>query len=176
MRETIHCLHRHMLHHLRRCLVVLLMVSTASEALAQHDFLTIDVTPTQPILPPQVGDYINNPGNFFTLSVSNKTDQQQVFYLCLQLEQKTTLDGQPASLSVSAPPEYPGTPFVVAPKGMVALSQDDMRRLFNHIPLSAMTFSGDLLSAVGSSDYGLLPEGTYRVSFAAYQWDATLTA
>ena len=143
-------------------------------AVAQNDCFSISVTPTQNVLPPQVGDYLQNPGRYFNISVTNKTDQNQVFYLCIQLEQVTDVAGMPASLSVSSPPEYPGTPFVVGGKQTLALTSEDMKRFFNHVPLSAMRFSADLFSTVGTSDYGLLPEGEYRVSISAYKWDQSL--
>ncbi|MBR1791114.1 MAG: hypothetical protein IJ754_05110 [Bacteroidaceae bacterium] len=143
-------------------------------AVAQNDCFSISVTPTQNVLPPQVGDYLQNPGKYFNISVTNKTDQNQVFYLCIQLEQVTDVAGMPASLSVSSPPEYPGTPFIVGGKQTLALTSEDMKRFFNHVPLSAMRFSADLFSTVGTSDYGLLPEGEYRVSISAYKWDQSL--
>ncbi|MBQ9357777.1 MAG: hypothetical protein IJT98_10890 [Prevotella sp.] len=141
---------------------------------AQHDVFSIDVAPTSPILPPQVGDYMQNPGKYFNITVTNKTDESQLFYLCLQMEQTQDGQGLPASLSVATPPEYPGTPFQVGPRGTLPLTQEDMRRLFNHIPLSAMRFSGDMFNSLGQNDYGLLPEGKYRISIVAYKWDQAL--
>ena len=155
-------------------LCCLLWLLAPLAAVAQNDFFSISVTPTQPVLPPQVGDYLHNPGKYFHIAVTNKTDQNQVFYLCIQLEQQTDVAGLPASLSVSSPPEYPGTPFIVGARQTYDLTSEDMKRFFNHVPLSAMRFSADLFTTVGTSDYGLLPEGTYRVSISAYKWDQGL--
>ena len=57
---------------LRHTLAVLLTALMAvSSALAQD--ITVTVTPTQSILPPQLMLYLTEPGNYFNVSLSNHT-------------------------------------------------------------------------------------------------------
>lgn len=145
-------------------------------AMAQEDTkLRIEVEPVQPILPPQIGDYKSNPGNFFTVRLINTTSQEQQCYIALQIEQMYDNKNLPANLSVSSPPSrMPNAPFVVPAGGELTLTMEQMRRIFDHIPLSEMQFNTGLLGNAGSSDYALLPEGEYRARLTAYKWDALL--
>ena len=134
--------------------------------------LMLDVNPTQDILPPQVGDYKSNPGKYFTVSLINQTADELQVYLAVQIEQLADNNNVPQSLSLSSPPSrMPGSPIVVPAHGTTNLTMEQMRRIFDHIPLSEMHFSNDVFSNFGSAAFGLLPEGFYRIRLTAYKWD-----
>lgn len=154
-------------------LCCLLTLSTWAQGEAT---LIVNVRPTQDVLPPQVGDYKANPQKYFDLSLINTTGEEVSTYLAVQIIQTFMADGTtPSNLSISSPPtRMPMSPIVVPAGGTVDLSAEQMRRIFDHIPLSEMQFSSDLFSTFGAADYGLLPEGQYKIVIAAYKWDPTL--
>ena len=162
---------------LRKWSASLLLWLVALTAAAQGETtIMIDVQPVQDILPPQVGDYKANPGKYFTVSLINNTGEVQNVYLTLQIMQTLEKDGStPGALSVSSPPtRMPKSPIEVPANGSVTLSMEQMRRICDHISVSEMQFSADLFSTFGSADYGLLPEGYYKILLSAYKWDPTL--
>lgn len=138
--------------------------------------LLVTVTPAQDVLPPKVGDYKANPGKYFSVSITNTTGEEVQAYLSVQIMQTLMSDGvTPSDLSLSSPPtRMPNSPIVVPANGTVDLTMEQMRRIFNHIPLSEMQFSPNLFSQFGAADYGLLPEGFYKVLLSAYRWDPLL--
>lgn len=165
------------LRQLRQVLVTMvLMAMTATATLAQTDGnIHINVLPKSDILPPQVGQYKDNVGKLFMVTVSNNGAEEQYVYFGMQLEYLTDAQGIPmANLKVSTPVDrLTAAPWVIPP-GSNTLSEIDLRRLFNHIPTSALQFDADLIGNVGTSDFGLLPEGRYRARLTAYKWDIAL--
>lgn len=146
-------------------LVLLTVMMSAMRIMAQE--VTITVTTTQQILPPQLLLYLTDPGKFFNVSISNTTSEDQFIYLGLQLEHITPDDG----LRIATPPQYqPNTPFVIPAGGSYHLTTVDMMNLFNHIPSSAMQIPDGLMDGYMNGSFGLLPEGTYEVQFQAYKW------
>ena len=135
----------------------------------------ITVTPKSPVLPPDVGTYKSDPGKYFDISIINTDATELYVYFGLQLEYLIDDKGLPVTdLAVSTPSDRPtNVPYIIAP-GTTALSQIDLRRLFNHIPTSALLFDEGIISRIGAHDFGLLPEGTYRARLTAYLWDRTL--
>lgn len=163
--------------YVKRTAFFLLSVLSTTQLLAQGEStLLVQVTPVQDILPPQVGDYKANPGKYFTVTITNTTAEEIRTYLAVQIMKTFENDGTtPSNLSVSSPPtRMPGSPIIVPANGSVDLSMEQMRRIFDHIPLSEMQFSSDLFSQFGAADYGLLPEGQYKVLLSAYKWDPLL--
>lgn len=156
---------------------LLFYLLTTSFVWAQNQgSLIVNVAPVQEILPPKVGDYKANPGKYFTVSIINRTSEEIQTYLTVQIMQTLQKDGTtPANLSLSSPPtRMPGSPIVVPANGTVDLTMEQMRRIFDHIPLSEMQFSADLFSSFGAADFGLLPEGYYKALLTAYKWDPLL--
>lgn len=156
---------------------LLFYLFTTSFVWAQNQgSLIVNVAPVQEILPPKVGDYKANPGKYFTVSIINRTSEEIQTYLTVQIMQTLQKDGTtPANLTLSSPPtRMPGSPIVVPANGTVDLTMEQMRRIFDHIPLSEMQFSADLFSSFGAADFGLLPEGYYKTLLTAYKWDPLL--
>ena len=163
--------------YVKRTMFFLLSLLLTTQLMAQGEStLLVQVTPVQDILPPQVGDYKANPGKYFTVTITNTTSDEIQTYLAVQIMKTFENDGvTPSNLSVSSPPtRMPNSPIVVPANGSVDLSMEQMRRIFDHIPLSEMQFSSDLFSQFGAADYGLLPEGQYKVLLSAYKWDPLL--
>ena len=105
---------------LRHTLAVLLTALMAvSSALAQD--ITVTVTPTQSILPPQLMLYLTEPGNYFNVSLSNTGKDAANVYLVMQVEQINPSSG----LSLSTPPRrQPQTPSRLRPgKNRLALQR-----------------------------------------------------
>ena len=146
-------------------LVLLTVMMSAMRIMAQE--VSITVTTTQQILPPQILLYLTDPGKFFNVSISNTSSEDQYVYLGLQLEHLSPNDG----LSIATPPQYqPNAPFIIPAGGNYNLTTVDMMNLFNHIPASAMQIPDGLMDGYQNGSFGLLPEGTYEVRFQAYQW------
>lgn len=162
---------------LRNALVAWVMtVCAVTTAMAQSDnSIHITIIARGDILPPQVGQYKDNMGKLFMVTIDNIAAEEQYVYFGMQLEYIRDANGMPVTnLQVSTPVDLPvAQPYVIAP-GSTMLSDTDLRRLFNHIPTSALKYDHDLLSGIGSSDYGLLPEGRYRARLTAYKYDVTM--
>lgn len=150
------------LHHLIALLAVL---TTSLSAMAQD--VLVNVTPKNPILPPQLLLYVSDPSQFFTVQLINTTSEEQRVYLSLGIEHIFPNDG----LYACTPDEYqPTTPFVVPANGVYSLTLTDMKGLYNHIPASAMKIPDGLIDGYTNGSFGLLPEGTYSVQFSAWRW------
>ncbi len=156
-------------------LFTLLLLVTGRSSAQNASSLIINVDPAQEILPPEVGDYKANPGKYFSVQLVNMTSEEQKIYLTIQIEQTADVEGKPMSLSLSSPPtRMPATPIVVPANGNIDLTMEQMRRLFDHVPMKEMQFDAGILDKFGGSDFGLLPEGLYRVLLTAYKWDPAL--
>ena len=130
--------------------------------------ITVTVSPTQPILPPQVMLYITEPSNYFNISLSNTGKDDANVYLVMQVEQVNPSSG----LSLSTPARrQPKLPIVVPAGSTHILQPAEIRSLFNHIPLNEIQAPQDLFDNYANGSFGLLPEGQYELHFTAYrQW------
>ena len=134
--------------------------------------VTVTVTPTQPILPPQVMLYITEPSNYFNISLTNTGKDDANIYLVMQVEQVMPSSG----LSLSTPARrQPKLPIVVPAGSTHILSPSEIRSLFNHIPLNEIQAPQDLFDNYANGSFGLLPEGQYELHMTAYRWNLALT-
>ena len=154
----------------RYTLAVLLTAMLAvSHAFAQD--ITVTVTPTQSVLPPQLMLYLTQPGNYFNVSLSNSGKDAANVYLVMQVEQVNPSSG----LSLSTPPRrQPQAPIVIPAGSTRILTPAEIRGLFNHIPLNEVQAPDDLFDNYYNGSFGLLPEGQYEMHFTAYRWDPYL--
>ena len=152
---------------LRHTLAVLLTALMAvSSALAQD--ITVTVTPTQQVLPPQLMLYVTEPGNYFNISISNTGITNENIYLVMQIEQVNPASG----LGLSTPTNrQPRVPIVVPATSTRILSPAEIRSLFNHIPLNEFKAPAGIFDNYADGSFGLLPEGQYELHFTAYHWD-----
>ena len=135
--------------------------------------IVVNVTPVQQVLPPQVLLYINDPGKYFNISLTNTGAEAQQVYLALHMEQTA-----PASdLSITTPPKrQPKTPFTIQPNSTYQLTTVEMKKLFNHIPANEISCPVNLFADYESGSFGLLPEGYYKIHINAYKWNETPAA
>lgn len=146
-------------------LVSIIMMLSALNGVAQDIIVTL--TPAQQVLPPQVLLYLSDPGKYFTITLTNTSQETQSVYLGLQIEQIN-----PASdLAIATPPKrQPRTPFSVASGASYTLSSLEMQRLFDHIPANEMSCPPGLFEDYRNGSFGLLPEGQYQARVTAYKW------
>ncbi|MBQ7494771.1 MAG: hypothetical protein IJT75_03270, partial [Bacteroidaceae bacterium] len=145
-------------------------LNISSPLFAQEVMVT--VTPTQPILPPQVMLYITEPSNYFNISLTNTGKDDANIYLVMQVEQVMPSSG----LSLSTPARrQPKLPIVVPAGSTHILSPSEIRSLFNHIPLNEIQAPQDLFDNYANGSFGLLPEGQYELHMTAYRWNLALT-
>ena len=136
------------------------------EAFAQE--ITVTVTPTQQVLPPQVMLYITEPANYFNISLSNTGKDNENIYLVMQIEQTNPSTG----LGMSTPPKrQPQVPIVVPAGGTRILTPGEIRGLFNHIPVNEIKAPEGLFDNYTDGSFGLLPEGEYELHLTAYHWN-----
>ena len=154
-----------MVTRIKYALCVIWLVCGISLSWAQEP-ITVTVSPVQRVLPPQIGLYLDNPGNYFTLTLRNNTDVTQNVFMGMQIEQIAPFN----NMAVITPPNrMPQKPITVAPGEVKMLNYVEMKTLFNHL-----NYTTDV-SVRGNVDEGLLEEGTYEARLTAYKWDATLT-
>lgn len=146
--------------------ILTIWLATCFNAFTQEVIVT--VTPVQQVLPPQVLLYLSDPEKYFTITLTNTTQDEQPVYLGLQLEQII-----PSSdLAISTPAKrQPKAPFAIPAGGVYTLSNVEMKNLFNHIPANEIQCPANLFSDYQNGSFGLLPEGTYRIKITAYRWN-----
>lgn len=146
--------------------ILTVWLATCFNAFTQEVIVT--VTPVQQVLPPQVLLYLSDPGKYFTITLTNTTQDEQNVYLGLQMEQLI-----PSSdLAISTPARrQPKSPFSIQGGGVYTLSNVEMKNLFNHIPANEIQCPAELFSNYQNGSFGLLPEGTYRIKITAYRWN-----
>ncbi len=140
-------------------------VGGGSALFAQEVIVT--VTPVQQVLPPQVLLYINDPGKYFNVVLTNTSQQQQDVYLTLQIEQVLPASG----LHISTPTKrQPSKPFSIPANGTRQLTMTEIKTLFNHVPSSEISATPGLFDSYLDGSFGLLPEGQYEARLTAYRW------
>ncbi len=154
----------------RRMMMVILLITIhcslfTARMMAQE--VMVNVTPVQNVLPPQVLLYINDPGKYFNVTLTNTSAQQQDVYLALQLRQVMPVSG----LSVTTPPRrQPQKPFSIPANGTRQLTMMEVKTLFNHVPSSEVSITEGLFDDYVNGSFGLLPEGDYEAILTAYRW------
>ena len=135
--------------------------------------LSVNVATTNPILPPQVMYMLTNPGQYLTLSVTNKTSETQYFYFGVELKQISPTQ----DIEIIVPGKtMPKTPFEVPGGGVRVMNAAEMRTMFNHVRMEDITMPSGLFDNVASSSFGNLPEGFYQLMIYAYKWDPSLSS
>lgn len=150
----------------RRSILTLVLWILATLATIAQD-VTIMVTPVQQVLPPQVLMYIDNPGKFFGVQLTNNTDREQQIYVGMQIEQKIPSVG----LALSTPPKrQPAKPIVLVPRATLHLTSLEIKNLFKHIPSNEISAPAGLFDDYQNGSFALLPEGEYEAHLTAYRW------
>ncbi len=146
---------------------LIFILSLLSTVMAVAQDVIVTVTPVQRILPPQALLYVNDPGKYFNVTLTNTSSQSQSVYLSLSLNQIT-----PSSeITVTTPSTFPPkVPFVIPANGTKTLTMVEMKTMFNHIPSNQIKTTPGLFDDYANGSFGLLPEGDYEVQVTAYKW------
>ena len=129
----------------------------------------VTVTPVQEVLPPQVLLYINDPGKYFNISLTNTSQHQQDVYLTLQIEQVMPASG----LHINTPTKRQSPrPFSIPANGTLQLTMTEIKTMFNHVPSNEISATPGLFENYMNGSFGLLPEGEYEAKLTAYRWSS----
>ncbi len=142
-----------------------------SRAAAQD--VTVQVTPIQQVLPPQAGQYIDNPGKFFRLRLLNNTDEVQQVHMGMHIDMTFP---EEQSMVVTNYEHIPRQPIVLAPRQSKYLNPVEMKQLFAHFNLDEVYIRDGVYDDYRRGIYGLLPEGQYKLSLQCYKWDPAITS
>ncbi len=148
-------------------------VHTLSPVRAQD--VTLQVTPVQQVLPPRPGEYVNNLGRFFRVTLINNTDDQQLLYFGIQIQQKFPDDVKWMSTNVEAM-HMPRTPIVLSPNQHKTLNAIELKHLFDHFDSHDIFVKEGRYKNILDSDFGLMDEGQYELQLTAYKWNPELSA
>ena len=135
--------------------------------------VTISVSPMSPVLPPQAGEYMSNPGKFFSVKLMNNTDAQKLLHIGMHIDM--LFPDQEVMMATPTNGNIPREPIVLAPHQAKVLNPVEMRNLFRHFTLSDIGLREDLLQKLQDEPVGLLPEGQYQMFMDAYLWDPQQT-
>ena len=156
---------------LRKAVLCLALVLSSLAALAQE--VTVTVTPVQQVMPPQVMNYIENPGKFFNVQLINNGPKAVNIFFGMRVEQIHPYSG----LHVVVPfNRQPQKPITVAPGGRPrVLTMVELKTLFNHVVKNEVETTPGLFDKYTNGSFGLLPEGHYELRLTAYEWNPTAT-
>ena len=146
---------------------------TLHSSLLRAQDVMVSVAPVSPVLPPQAGQYFNDPGQFFTIKLMNNSDEFQFVYMGMHVNMLT-----PEPEMVMATPgngHIPREPLVVGPRQTKILNPIEMKNLFRYLTLDEIGMREDIYKADANGVVGLLPEGQYELYMQAYKWDPSLT-
>ena len=137
--------------------------------------ITLQVTPTQQVLPPRPGEYIDNLGRYFRVTMINNTDAAQRIYFGVQVQQKFPSDVLWMSTNVQTM-HIPQQPIVLSPNQHKTLNSIEMRHLFDHFDSHDIFVREGRYKNILDSDFGLMDEGQYELQLTAYKWDPELSS
>ena len=157
---------RHVRYIAMALLTLCMMPSQAQE-------ISISVQPVQDVLPPQAGQYIDNPGKFFSVRLTNLTDEQQLLHIGMHIDQTFP---EEQVMVVTPYGHIPRQPIVVPPRQTKTLNPIEMKQLFTHFELNEIYIRDGLYNDYSRGIFGLLPEGQYQLYLQAYKWDPDVTS
>lgn len=130
--------------------------------------LQVVVQPKYDPMPPQVMNYIAQPGNYFNVTLNNATTDVMNVFMTMEVEQ--IVGGE---LKVVTPYyRQPMEPIVLPPSTPKVLSSVELQKQFRQLTTEEVVLTGGELSDFyGTGIVGLLPEGTYTATIKVYRWD-----
>ena len=157
-----------------RVFSLICMLLCASSLFAQ---VSVSVQRKQNPLPAQAGIYLNDPGRFFNIVVTNNSATE---FLPVRLEARiegpieNAVDIWPNGDSYLATVASRTMPMYIPlqPGQSRVLTQTDLYNMFRQYDAGTEVYSGGILaevfqSGVGSASFGLLPEGHYGLKITA---------
>lgn len=152
---------------LRYCLTTLLLLVNTLMSMAADDII-VNITPVQPVLPPQIGQYISNPGAYFNVTVTNTTPKQAFLYFGMTLSKLPNTTDPMVYVPGNRMPKTPTVALAANETRLLNLTE--MRQMFNHLAASDIITQYDYSSGFASGQFGLLEEGEYRIQLNVYKW------
>lgn len=152
---------------LRYCLTTLLLLVNTLMSMAADDII-VNITPVQPVLPPQIGQYISNPGAYFNVTVTNTTPKQVFLYFGMTLSKLPNTTDPMVYVPGNRMPKTPTVALAANETRLLNLTE--MRQMFNHLAASDIITQYDYSSGFASGQFGLLEEGEYRIQLNVYKW------
>lgn len=152
---------------MRRFRSLLLTLATLLGTLAAYaQEVNITVTPKQSVLPPQIAQYIYDPSQLFTVTLTNTTTEDMDVYLTVEIEQEVPKSG----LNVHINPNYQPNSHLTLIPGSKTLDALEIKNIFMGVPNNQVSVPSGLVEGYTNGSFGLLPEGQYRARFVAYKW------
>ena len=108
-----------------------------------------------PVLPPQAGDYMANPGKFFSVKLMNNSDEQQLLHVGMHVDM--LFPDQEVVMATPANGHIPREPIVLAPRQAKILNPVEMRNLFRHFTIDEIGLRQDIFQEMQGGVVGLLP-------------------
>lgn len=144
-------------------------ISVAQVTTAQD--VQVLLRPKMDPMPPQVMNYIGNPGTYFDVSLTNTTDEVQNVFLTLEVSKQTG-----GELSVTTPYYIqPNKAITLVPKRLTTVDQVTLLGQFRQLLPKDITLKGaDVSDFYDNGVVGLLPEGTYQAQVKVYKWDPAI--
>lgn len=133
----------------------------------------VNVTAVNTVLPPQAGEYLANPGKFFTVKLFNNSDERQLVHMGMHVDM--LFPDQQVMVATSANGHIPRQPIVLPPHQVKTLNPVEMKNLFNHLSINDIAISERLYQSNNNEVTGLLPEGQYQMFMQVYKWNPELT-
>lgn len=128
----------------------------------------VTVMPKYDPMPPQVMNYISQPGNYFNITLNNTSTEALNVFLTLEVEQ--LINGE---LHISTPYYIqPNAPITLVPNTPTAVTNVALQSQFRQLETTDIVLTGGKLSDFyGNGIVGLLPEATYKAYIRAYKWE-----
>lgn len=119
-------------------------------------------------MPPQVMNYIGNPGTYFEVSLTNTSDELLNVFLTMEVSKQTS-----GELSVTTPYYIqPNKAITLVPKRLTTIDQVTLLGQFRQLLPKDITLKGaEVSDFYDNGVVGLLPEGTYQAQVKVYKWD-----
>lgn len=136
--------------------------------------VSVTVNPVQQVLPPQAGQYVDNPGKFFNVRVVNNTDERQLLYFGMHIDMLFPEEQR----MVATPTDnrhIPRQPITLEPRASKVLNPVEMKLLFSHYELTEIYIRDGMYNDYKRGIFGLMPEGQFRLYMHAYKWNPELT-
>lgn len=150
----------------KRFVLTLLSAIYCLSAAVKAQEVSVNVLSASPVLPPQAGLYVDDPGRFFTVTLTNMGESPVQVFLGISLEQQL-----PGTLTLHTPTNMPPAhPLTLTPNVPYTVTRAEMRELFKQVDLSSIVMTGGNLNDFTSGVVGLLPEGHYLGQILVYRW------
>jgi len=150
----------------RAAAVAAFFVSVVHVSVAQD--VQVLLRPKMDPMPPQVMNYIGNPGNYFEVSLTNTSSEVQNVFLTMEVAKQAG-----GELSVTTPYYIqPNKAITLVPGRLTTIDQVTLLGQFRQLLPKDITLKGaEVSDFYDNGVIGLLPEGTYQAQVKVYQWD-----